>query len=88
VYSKAGKAIRAAAQNEKSAQLMELTCRPCWDSVLHSELVGRSSRVYRKHDEGNHALIGFPYLIIAMIVLVLASGHILGSLLGGLILAA
>jgi branched-chain amino acid transport system permease protein len=32
-------------------------------------------------------LIGFPYLIIAMIVLVLGgAGNILGSLLGGLIL--
>ena len=88
VYSKAGKAIRAAAQNEKSAQLLGINVPAvlgfCF--ALGSLLAGLAGSVVSMMQEIT-PLIGFPYLIIAMIVLVLGgAGNILGSLLGGLIL--
>ena len=88
VYSKAGKAIRAAAQNEQSAQLLGINVPAvlgfCFG--LGSLLAGLAGSIVSMMREIT-PLIGFPYLIIAMIVLVLGgAGNILGSLLGGLIL--
>jgi len=87
-HSKVGKAIRAAAQNEKSAQLMGINVPSvlglCFG--LGSLLAGLAGSIVSMMQELT-PLMGFPYLIIAMIVLVLGgAGNILGSLLGGLIL--
>jgi branched-chain amino acid transport system permease protein len=88
VYSKVGKAIRAAAQNEKSAQLLGINVPAvlgfCFG--LGTLLAGLAGSIVSMMQEIT-PLMGFPYLIIAMIVLVLGgAGNILGSLLGGLIL--
>jgi branched-chain amino acid transport system permease protein len=87
-HSKVGKAIRAAAQNEKSAQLMGINVPAvlgfCFG--LGSLLAGLAGSIVSMMQELT-PLMGFPYLITAMIVLVLGgAGNILGSLLGGLIL--
>jgi branched-chain amino acid transport system permease protein len=87
-HSKAGKAIRAAAQNEKSAQLMGINVPAvlgiCFG--LGALLAGLAGSIVSMMQELT-PLMGFPYLIIAMIVLVLGgTGNILGSLFGGLIL--
>jgi branched-chain amino acid transport system permease protein len=87
-HSKVGKAIRAAAQNEKSAQLMGINVPAvlgfCFG--LGSLLAGLAGSIVSMMQELT-PLMGFPYLIIALIVLVLGgAGNILGSLLGGLIL--
>jgi branched-chain amino acid transport system permease protein len=86
--SKTGKAIRAAAQNEKSAQLLGVNVQAvlgfCFG--LGTLLAGLAGSIISMMNELT-PLMGFPYLIIAMIVLVLGgTGNILGSLLGGLIL--
>jgi branched-chain amino acid transport system permease protein len=87
-HSKAGKAIRAAAQNEKSAQLMGINVPAvlgiCFG--LGALLAGLAGSMVSMMQELT-PLMGFPYLIIAMIVLVLGgTGNMLGSLVGGLIL--
>jgi len=87
-HSKTGKAIRAAAQNEKSAQLMGINVPAvlgiCFG--LGAMLAGLAGCIVSMMRELT-PLMGFPYLIIAMIVLVLGgTGNILGSLFGGLIL--
>jgi len=86
--SKAGKAIRAAAQNENSAQLLGVNVQAvlgfCFG--LGTLLAGLAGSIISMMQELT-PFMGFPYLIIAMIVLVLGgAGNILGSLLGGLIL--
>ena len=86
--TKAGKAIRAAAQNEKSAQLLGINVTAvlgfCFG--LGALLAGLAGSIVSMMQELT-PLMGFPYLIIAMIVLVLGgAGNIFGSLLGGLIL--
>ncbi len=86
--TKAGKAIRAAAQNEKSAQLLGVNVPAvlgfCFG--LGTLLAGLAGSIVSMMQELT-PLMGFPYLIIAMIVLVLGgAGNILGSLFGGLIL--
>jgi branched-chain amino acid transport system permease protein len=87
-HSKAGKAIRAAAQNERSAQLMGINVPAvlgiCFG--LGALLAGLAGSIVSMMQELT-PLMGFPYLIIAMIVLVLGgTGNMLGSLVGGLIL--
>jgi branched-chain amino acid transport system permease protein len=89
-HSKVGKAIRAAAQNEKSAQLMGINVPAvlgiCFG--LGSLLAGLAGSIVSMMQELT-PIMGFPYLITAMIVLVLGgAGNILGSLLGGLILGS
>ena len=86
--TKVGKAIRAAAQNEKSAQLLGINVTAvlgfCFG--LGALLAGLAGSIVSMMQELT-PLMGFPYLIIAMIVLVLGgAGNIFGSLLGGLIL--
>ncbi len=86
--TKVGKAIRAAAQNEKSAQLLGINVPAvlgfCFG--LGTLLAGMAGSIVSMMQELT-PLMGFPYLIIAMIVLVLGgAGNILGSLFGGLIL--
>jgi branched-chain amino acid transport system permease protein len=86
--TKVGKAIRAAAQNEKSAQLLGINVPAvlgfCFG--LGTLLAGLAGSIVSMMQELT-PLMGFPYLIIAMIVLVLGgTGNILGSLFGGLIL--
>jgi branched-chain amino acid transport system permease protein len=86
--TKVGKAIRAAAQNEKSAQLLGINVPAvlgfCFG--LGTLLAGLAGSIVSMMQEIT-PLMGFPYLIIAMIVLVLGgTGNILGSLFGGLIL--
>ncbi len=88
LHSNIGKAIRAAAQNENSAQLLGINVPAvlglCFG--LGSLLAGVAGSIISMMNEIT-PLIGFPYLIIAMIVLVLGgTGNILGSLIGGLIL--
>ena len=88
IHSKIGKAIRAAAQNDNSAQLLGINVPAvlglCFG--LGTLLAGLAGSVISLTQEIT-PLIGFPYLIIAMIVLVLGgTGNILGSLIGGLIL--
>lgn len=88
LHSNIGKAIRAAAQNENSAQLLGINVPAvlglCFG--LGSLLAGLAGSIISMMNEIT-PLMGFPYLIIAMIVLVLGgTGNILGSLIGGLIL--
>ena len=88
LHSNIGKAIRAAAQNENSAQLLGINVPAvlglCFG--LGSLLAGLAGSIISMMNELT-PLMGFPYLIIAMIVLVLGgTGNILGSLIGGLIL--
>lgn len=88
VHSKIGKAIRAAAQNETSAQLVGINIKAvlglCFG--LGALLAGLAGSIISMMQEIT-PIMGFPYLIIAMIVLVLGgAGNILGSLIGGLIL--
>ncbi len=88
LHSKIGKAIRAAAQNESSAQLLGINVPAvlglCFG--LGSLLAGLAGSIISMMHELT-PLIGFPYLITAMIVLVLGgTGNILGSLIGGIIL--
>lgn len=88
LHSNIGKAIRAAAQNEKSAQLLGINVPAvlglCFG--LGALLAGLAGSIISMMQELT-PLMGFPYLIIAMIVLVLGgAGNILGSLIGGLIL--
>jgi branched-chain amino acid transport system permease protein len=87
-HSKVGKAIRAAAQDQKSAQLLGINVPAvlgfCFG--LGTLLAGLAGSIVSMMQELT-PLMGFPYLIIAMIVLVLGgAGNIFGSLLGGLIL--
>jgi len=86
VHSKVGKAIRAAAQNENSAQLLGINVHAvlgfCFG--LGTLLAGLAGSIISIMNEIT-PLMGFPYLIIAMIVLVLGgAGNILGSVFGGL----
>lgn len=88
LHSNIGKAIRAAAQNENSALLLGINVPAvlglCFG--LGSLLAGLAGTIISMIHELT-PLMGFPYLIIAMIVLVLGgTGNILGSLVGGLIL--
>jgi branched-chain amino acid transport system permease protein len=88
LHSNIGKAIRAAAQNENSAQLLGINVPAvlglCFG--LGSLLAGLAGSIISMMNELT-PLMGFPYLITAMIVLVLGgTGNILGSLIGGLIL--
>lgn len=88
VHSNMGKAIRAAAQNESSAQLLGINVPAvlglCFG--LGSLMAGLAGSIISMMNELT-PLMGFPYLITAMIVLVLGgTGNILGSLIGGLIL--
>lgn len=88
LHSNIGKAIRAAAQNENSALLLGINVPAvlglCFG--LGSLLAGLAGTIISMIHELT-PLMGFPYLIIAMIVLVLGgTGNILGSLFGGLIL--
>jgi branched-chain amino acid transport system permease protein len=88
LHSNIGKAIRAAAQNEASAQLLGINVHMvltlCFG--LGALLAGLAGSIISMMQEIT-PLMGFPYLIIAMIVLVLGgAGNILGSLVGGLIL--
>jgi len=90
LHSNIGKAIRAAAQNEASAQLLGINVHRvlalCFG--LGALLAGLAGSIISMMQEIT-PLMGFPYLIIAMIVLVLGgAGNILGSLVGGLILGA
>jgi branched-chain amino acid transport system permease protein len=90
LHSNIGKAIRAAAQNETSAQLLGINVHRvltlCFG--LGALLAGLAGSIISMMQEIT-PLMGFPYLIIAMIVLVLGgAGNILGSLVGGLILGA
>lgn len=83
-----GKAIRAAAQNEASAQLLGINIQAvlglCFG--LGALLAGLAGSLISMMYELT-PLMGFPYLIIALIVLVLGgTGNILGGLIGGLIL--
>ncbi|MEJ2102131.1 MAG: branched-chain amino acid ABC transporter permease [Desulfobacterales bacterium] len=89
-HSNIGKAIRAAAQNEASAQLLGINVHRvltlCFG--LGALLAGLAGSIISMMQEIT-PLMGFPYLIIALIVLVLGgAGNILGSLVGGLILGA
>jgi len=88
LHSNIGKAIRAAAQNENSAQLLGINVPAvlalCFG--LGSLLAGLAGTIISMMHELT-PFMGFPYLITAMIVLVLGgTGNILGSLIGGLIL--
>jgi len=88
LHSNIGKAIRAAAQNEASAQLLGINVHRvlalCFG--LGALLAGLAGSIISMMQEIT-PLMGFPYLIIAMIVLVLGgAGNIMGSLVGGLIL--
>ena len=88
LHSNIGKAIRAAAQNEASAQLLGINVHRvlalCFG--LGALLAGLAGSIISMMQEIT-PVMGFPYLIIAMIVLVLGgAGNILGSLVGGLIL--
>ncbi len=88
LHSNIGRAIRAAAQNEKPAQLLGINVPAvlglCFG--LGALLAGLAGSIISLMQELT-PLMGFPYLIIAMIVLVLGgAGNILGSLIGGLIL--
>ena len=88
LHSNIGKAIRAAAQNENSAQLLGINVHAvlglCFG--LGTLLAGLAGSIISMMNEITPQM-GFPYLIIAMIVLVLGgAGNILGSLIGGLIL--
>jgi branched-chain amino acid transport system permease protein len=88
LHSNMGKAIRAAAQNESSAQLLGINVPAvlglCFG--LGSLMAGLAGSIISMMNELT-PLMGFPYLITAMIVLVLGgTGNILGSLIGGLIL--
>jgi branched-chain amino acid transport system permease protein len=88
LHSNIGKAIRAAAQNEKSAQLLGINVQAvlalCFG--LGALLAGLAGSIISMMQEIT-PVMGFPYLIIALIVLVLGgAGNILGSLVGGLIL--
>jgi len=88
LHSNIGKAIRAAAQNEASAQLLGINVHRvlalCFG--LGALLAGLAGSIISIMQEIT-PVMGFPYLIIAMIVLVLGgAGNILGSLVGGLIL--
>jgi branched-chain amino acid transport system permease protein len=88
LHSTIGKAIRAAAQNENSAQLLGINVPAvlglCFG--LGSLLAGLAGTIISMMHELT-PFMGFPYLITAMIVLVLGgAGNILGSLIGGLIL--
>jgi branched-chain amino acid transport system permease protein len=88
LHSKIGKAIRAAAQNDTSAQLIGINVKAvlglCFG--LGALLAGLAGSIISMMQEIT-PIMGFPYLIIAMIVLVLGgAGNILGSLMGGLIL--
>jgi branched-chain amino acid transport system permease protein len=90
LHSNIGKAIRAAAQNEASAQLLGINVHRvlalCFG--LGALLAGLAGSIISMMQEIT-PLMGFPYLIIAMIVLVLGgAGNILGSLVGGMILGA
>ena len=90
LHSNIGKAIRAAAQNESSAQLLGINVHRvltlCFG--LGALLAGLAGSIISMMQEIT-PLMGFPYLIIALIVLVLGgAGNILGSLVGGLILGA
>ena len=90
LHSNIGKAIRAAAQNEASAQLLGINVHRvltlCFG--LGALLAGLAGSIISMMQEIT-PLMGFPYLIIALIVLVLGgAGNILGSLVGGLILGA
>jgi branched-chain amino acid transport system permease protein len=90
LHSNIGKAIRAASQNETSAQLLGINVHRvltlCFG--LGALLAGLAGSIISMMQEIT-PLMGFPYLIIAMIVLVLGgAGNILGSLVGGLILGA
>ncbi|MEJ2098798.1 MAG: branched-chain amino acid ABC transporter permease [Desulfobacterales bacterium] len=87
-HSNIGKAIRAASQNEASAQLLGINVHRvlalCFG--LGALLAGLAGSIISMMQEIT-PLMGFPYLIIALIVLVLGgAGNILGSLVGGLIL--
>jgi branched-chain amino acid transport system permease protein len=87
-HSNIGKAIRAAAQNEASAQLLGINVHRvltlCFG--LGALLAGLAGSIISMMQEIT-PVMGFPYLIIALIVLVLGgAGNILGSLVGGLIL--
>jgi branched-chain amino acid transport system permease protein len=88
LHSNIGRAIRAAAQNENSAQLLGINVPAvlalCFG--LGSLLAGLAGTIISMMHELT-PFMGFPYLITAMIVLVLGgTGNILGSLIGGLIL--
>jgi branched-chain amino acid transport system permease protein len=88
LHSNIGKAIRAAAQNENSAQLLGINVPAvlglCFG--LGSLLAGLAGTIISMMHELT-PFMGFPYLITAMIVLVLGgTGNIFGSLIGGLIL--
>ena len=88
LHSSIGRAIRAAAQNENSAQLLGINVPAvlglCFG--LGSLLAGVAGSIISMMNEIT-PVMGFPYLIIAMIVLVMGgTGNILGSLIGGLIL--
>ena len=87
-HSNIGKAIRAAAQNEASAQLLGINVHRvltlCFG--LGALLAGLAGSIISMMQEIT-PVMGFPYLIISLIVLVLGgTGNILGSLIGGLIL--
>lgn len=89
-HTNIGKAIRAAAQNEAVAQLLGINIQRvlglCFG--LGALLAGVAGSLISMMHELT-PLMGFPYLIIALIVLVLGgAGNILGSLIGGLILGA
>lgn len=88
LHSNIGKAIRAASQNEASAQLLGINVHRvltlCFG--LGALLAGLAGSIISMMQEIT-PVMGFPYLIIALIVLVLGgTGNILGSLVGGLIL--
>lgn len=88
LHSNIGKAIRAASQNEASAQLLGINVHRvltlCFG--LGALLAGLAGSIISMMQEIT-PVMGFPYLIIALIVLVLGgTGNILGSLIGGLIL--
>lgn len=86
--SRLGKAIRAAAESPVSAQLSGINLHKvlgvCFG--LGAMLAGIAGGLISTMSEIT-ATMGFPYLIIALIVVVLGGlGNILGSFLGGLIL--
>lgn len=87
-FSRLGKAIRAAAENPVTAQLSGIDFHRvlglCFG--LGALLAGVAGGLVSTMNEIT-AVMGFPYLIIALIVVVLGGlGNIIGSFFGGLIL--
>lgn len=88
LYTRIGKAIRASAQSSTAAQLVGINIHNvlalCFG--LGSMLAGLAGCLISMMYEITAAM-GFSYLIIALIVIVLGGlGNILGSFIGGLIL--